>query len=334
MQPSNPFAVVLNANARRVNERVRHTLGEIVPPDDLYYSMSADDSRAITERILDRGYSTVFTGGGDGTVVEFINQVLAATSDGGSATPSIGILRLGTGNALAEMVSSGNYLCDLKSFVSNAHRDHHVLPLVQAEGAAFPFAGLGADAELLNDYRTLKGTLGDTFLSPMVQSVGGYFLALFARTVPRRVSAALRRHRSEIVVRNRSRSAALLGPGGTVVRTFGRGEVIYAGPSTITIVGTCPFYGYGLKALPFADRTPDAMHLRVVQMSIPGILGNLRSLWHGRYESPKLLDFLVDHVEIELSEPVPYQRAGDAAGYRDSIEFALSPKRVNLVRFI
>jgi hypothetical protein len=76
------------------------------------------------------------------------------------------------------------------------------------------------------------------------------------------------------------------------------------------------------------------MHLRVVQMSIPGILGNLRSLWHGRYESPKLLDFLVDHVEIELSEPVPYQRAGDAAGYRDSIEFALSPKRVNLVRFI
>lgn len=334
MQTSTPFAVVLNANARKVNDRVLDTLSEIVPPEDLYYSTSENDSRNILSRILERGYETVFTGGGDGTVVNFINQVVQGAGRAATSCPNIGILKLGTGNALAEMVSSGSYLCDLKSFVNNAHRDYHILPLVQADDACFPFAGLGYDAELLNDYRALKQSLGETFLGPVVQSVGGYFMALFARTIPRHMASLVKRRRVEVRVRNLGKRALLVGADNTVAHRFAQGEVLYEGPTNLAMVGTCPFYGYGLKALPFADRMPDAMNLRLVQMGIPSILSNLRSLWVGRYEGPKILDYLVDHVELEFSAPVPYQEAGDAAGYRDRVEFGLSPTRVNLVRFI
>ena len=333
MPTTSPFAVVLNANARRVNEEVVETLAEIVSPDDIFYSASAEDSRIITGKILERGYPTIFAGGGDGTVVEFINQMLRATPDWDDR-PSVGILRLGTGNALAEMVSSGSYLCDIKSFVENNHRDYHALPLVQAEGHYFPFGGLGADAELLNDYRILKGSLGETMFRPMVQSVGGYFMALFARTVPRRVVSAVKRHRMRVVVKNRGRRADLLGPEGEVLRGYEPGEVMYDGDATMVMVGTCPYYGYGLKALPFADVAPDALHLRVVQLGIPAILGHLPALWQGRHVGGKIIDFLVDHVEVELEEPAPYQRAGDAAGYRKAIDFGLSPDRIKLVRFI
>lgn len=333
MPTSSPFAVVLNANARRVNEEVVETLAELVSPDDIFYSASAEDSRVITGKLLERGYPTVFAGGGDGTVVELINQILRATPDADDR-PSVGILRLGTGNALAEMVSSGSYLVDIKSFVENSHRDYHALPLVQAEGHYFPFGGIGADAELLNDYRTVKSSLGDTVLRPMVQNVGGYFMALFAKTVPRRVVSAVKRHRMRAVVKNRGTRADLLSSSGEVVRSYEPGEVMYEGPATMIMVGTCPFYGYGLKALPFADKALDAMHLRVVQLGIPGILGNLPSLWKGHYTGARILDFLVDRAEVELAEPAPYQRAGDAAGYRKAIDFGLSPARIKLVRFI
>lgn len=333
MQTTSPFAVVLNANARKVNEGVAEALAEIISPDDIFYSASAEDSRLITGKILERGYPTIFTGGGDGTVVEFINQMLRATPDMDDR-PSIGILRLGTGNALAEMVSSGSYLVDVRSFVENAHRDYHPLHLVQAEGSYFPFGGLGADAELLNDYRLMKAALEGSVVAPVIQSVSGYFVALFARTIPRRIGAMVARKQMELVVRNRGRRAVLLGPGGVEERAFGRGELLFEGPATMVMVGTCPYYGYGLKALPYADRSPDAMHLRVVQLGFPGILGNLPSLWKGTYESARILDFLVDHVELETAKPEPFQRAGDAAGYRQNLELALSKAMINLIRFI
>ncbi|GMV41913.1 MAG: hypothetical protein AMXMBFR64_36290 [Myxococcales bacterium] len=333
MPPSSPFAVVLNANARKVNEQVVETLAELVSPDDIFYSASAEDSRIITGKILERGYPTVFTGGGDGTVVEFINQMLRATPDM-DERPSVGILRLGTGNALAEMVSSGSYLVDIRSFVENSHRDYHPLHLVQAEGSYFPFGGLGADAELLNDYRAMKAATDGTFVAPALSSVGGYFVALFARTVPRRIGATFTGKQMEVTVRTRGRRAVLLGEGGAEERRFGAGDLLYEGPATMVMVGTCPFYGYGLKALPYADRSPDAMHLRVVQLGFPGILGNLPSLWKGTYESARILDFLVDHVELETAKPEPYQRAGDAAGYRQNLELALSQATINLIRFI
>ena len=68
-------AVLLNANARKVDARVVKTLSHIVPEQDLFLSRSPLDARRIIQTVLERGYPMVFAGGGDGTFMGFVNEV-------------------------------------------------------------------------------------------------------------------------------------------------------------------------------------------------------------------------------------------------------------------
>ena len=80
-----PVAVLLNANAKSVSDRLRQEIGKFVPDEDVYYSRSLDDARQITRQVLDRGYSTVLTGGGDGTFVGYVNEMRALVLRAASA---------------------------------------------------------------------------------------------------------------------------------------------------------------------------------------------------------------------------------------------------------
>src|SRR5947209_19608322 len=73
-------AVLLNANARSVSETLKRELENFVPPEDLYYSRCFDDARSISRQVLDKGYRTVLTGGGDGTFVGYVNCLFEAAS--------------------------------------------------------------------------------------------------------------------------------------------------------------------------------------------------------------------------------------------------------------
>src|SRR3954462_12364667 len=66
-------AVLLNANARSVSESLKRELENFVPPEDVYYSRCFADARGIARSVLERGYRTVLTGGGDGTFVGYVN---------------------------------------------------------------------------------------------------------------------------------------------------------------------------------------------------------------------------------------------------------------------
>jgi len=191
------FAVVLNANARRVSTVVRRKVENLVSPEHIYYSACAEDSSTIAREIVARGYPVVFTGGGDGTFVKFINDYVTEaerstswpTGNRSVSMPKIGVLHLGTGNAVASIVSSGNFECDLRSYVDGGYKDSQTLNLLEVEGSQFPFGGLGWDAELLNDYMYMKRNYaGNPFLKSVLQNVGGYFAAFFGRTVPRHIS--------------------------------------------------------------------------------------------------------------------------------------------------
>jgi diacylglycerol kinase family enzyme len=327
------YAVLLNASARRVTERVIQQVSDIVPPGHLFISRSEEEGRELTGRVLGGGYATVFAGGGDGTLVKFLNDAFAWGERTGQALPDIGVLRLGTGNAIAEMVSSGDFLTDLSLYIRHHHRDFHVLPLVESEGRRFPFAGIGWDAELLNDYIQLKQTVGDSAFKPLVQNVSGYFAALAGLTIPRKV-AGIGRERVRIQVTNTGAEAYRVDSVGRTVEVFPPGATLFEGPANGMMAGTCPYYGYGLKVLPFATQRPDRMHLRVVEMSMPKALIHLPEIWKGRYKGDGLLDFLVSSIHVEASRDVPYQESGDGLGRRRSLDLALSKARVQLLRFI
>src|SRR5689334_20755076 len=105
-------AVLLNANARKVDARVVKSLSHVVPEQDLFLSRSPLDARRITQTVLERGYPLVFTGGGDGTFVGFVNEFFRQLEPrgrfAGQPLPRFGILKLGTGNGLANFVNASN----------------------------------------------------------------------------------------------------------------------------------------------------------------------------------------------------------------------------------
>ena len=325
------FAVMLNGNARRVSDGVRRKIERIVPPEHIFYSHSAEESVDITREIASRGYPDVFTGGGDGTFVRFVNDC-AQTAP--AVVPNIGVLHLGTGNAVASVVSSSNFECDLRTYVNSGTRDSQPLSLVEADGMRFPFGGLGIDAEILNDYNAIKAGLGSRpAFKPVLQNLGGYFAAFFGKTMPRKLAGAFRKVRREVRITNLGREAHVL-HGGEPIKTYGPGEVLYQGPMTTTIFGTLPYYGHGMTVLPYSMSRAGFFQLRVVTMSPLKALACLRSIWKGEYVGDDVLDWHAEHVRLDFNEPMPYQYGGDAQGLRDSLDVKISPLTVNLLRFI
>jgi diacylglycerol kinase family enzyme len=326
------FAVLLNPNAKRVSQSVCARIGEIVHPDHLFMSESEDDAGRVVDQILSRGYDTVFAGGGDGTVTQFINMLPEET-----VNPRLGILRLGTGNAMAGIVSSGNPLADLRTYASNPTSDAYHLPLCESEGTRFAFAGLGLDAAILNDYRAMKSRLTGGAFSRLFHNVGGYVASTFGVTVPRMMMRWLKRQRTEVRITNAGAPAYAIDrtpQGGQSSTLYDTGAVLYEGPTNAVMFGTCPYYGYNMRMLPFAGLDESRFHLRVSNVPTASIISRIPSLWKGTVDHSQLLDFQVDKVHMTFSEPMPYQLAGEAMGYREELTVARSGSAVDLVRFI
>ncbi len=334
--PVGPFAIYLNCNARRVLPDVVKQIEELVSPDDIFFASTPDDSDQFAKTILHRRYPTVFTGGGDGTVVQLINSLWKASLERPERPqlPAIGVLSLGTGNALSLLVSSGSAVQDLKTYVTNPSLDTWTISLVEVDGRLVPFASLGTDAELLGDYVTMKKRFGSGRLKPLFQNVGGYFVAFLGATAPRHLKGFVEGRNLRVRITNLGENAWRIGAEGAKGRVFGPGEVLYEGPVIVTVAGTTPTFGYNMRVLPWADRHPDFFQLRISNVPLAWSLLKIRNVWDGTFSADGLFDFYASHVKLEYSDPVPFQVAGDVAGTRDCVEFRVVPRAIRLLRFI
>jgi diacylglycerol kinase family enzyme len=328
------FAVLLNANAKQVNARVRRSLERVVPTEHVFLSRSPDEAHAIADTVVSRQYETVFTGGGDGTFVGWVNEIIDSAERRASPIPRFGVLALGTGNAVAEVVGArpDGHVADLTAFASGQARHVRQLDLLTCEGRRTPFAGLGIDAAVLNDYCWLRDQLGDTALRRLATGVPGYALSIALRSAPRYL---LERRQSYCEIVNVGRPAYQLdGRGRQIGRAIGHGELVYAGPCAMAAASTVPFYGFGLKAFPFAEWRPGMLQLRVAtQLSLPSMLWNLPSIWAGEFAHEHLLDFHVERVTVQFERPMPLQIGGDAEGWRERVVFGMASSGVELVDF-
>src|SRR5262245_1465865 len=69
-------AVVLNANARKVDDETLAWVRAVVPHDDLFLSQSLEDLGPICDMLVARRYDAVLWGGGDGTFVQGTGRLL------------------------------------------------------------------------------------------------------------------------------------------------------------------------------------------------------------------------------------------------------------------
>jgi len=326
-------AVLLNANARHVSDRLRRALAGVVPEGDLFLSRSVDDASRIADEVIRRRYDTVFTGGGDGTFVSFVNHIAERAERARVRTPRFGVLALGTGNAVAEVVGArrDSPVQDLRDFLAGNARSTRRLDLLTCDGRRTPFAGMGIDAAVLNDYNWVKEKLGGGALRGLGTGIPGYGLAVALRSAPRQL---LERRPTYCEIVNAGRPAWRLDPRGEPTgHPVETGELLYAGPCMMAAAATVPFYGFGLRAFPFAASQPGMMQVRVVShVPVATLLWNLPQVWSGQFAHPGLLDFHAERVDITFERPTPLQLGGDAFGWREKVELGMA-RPVELVDF-
>jgi diacylglycerol kinase family enzyme len=332
--PGPDVAVLLNANAKAVNARVREALSSVVADEHLFFSRCPEEATRIAEQVVERRYRTVFTGGGDGTFVAWVNRILEAAERNATRPPCFGVLALGTGNAVAGMVGAHprRHAHDLARYLRGEVERVRRLDLLTCEGRRTPFAGVGIDAAVLNDYNWLRSCLAGTPLRRLGLGASGYGLAIALRSAPR---AILERRPSYCEVVNVGRPAWRLDAAGERIgRAIGHGELLYAGPCMLAAASTVPYYGLGLRAFPFAGKAQGMMQLRVAtSIDISTLVLNLPRIWCGGFSHEGLLDFHADRVALRFERPMPLQIGGDAEGWRDELAFGMAANPVEIVDF-
>ena len=343
-------AVLLNANAAAVSDGLRRELENFVPPEDIFYSRSLDDARTIARIVLERGYATVLTGGGDGTFVGYVNCLFEEAARpqvvvrGGAAVqlarhrfriPRVGVLKLGTGNAVAEFCGSsarrvGVFEDILRARSGEVSRASE-LRLLDCEGKLAPFAGLGIDAAVLNDYMRLKRGVEGGALQFAGAGGLGYFFSIVGRTIP---AYLLQRGTPNVEVINLGAPVRQIGPDGKPLgRDIGRGDAIYRGPCRLVGAGTVPCYGFGFRMFPFARKSSGRFQLRISAMSLPKMLAQFPRIWRGHTPRSGILDFHCDRVQITFDREMPLQVGGDAEGYRKQLVLGMADEPLQLLDF-
>lgn len=324
-------AFLLNANARAVNDSLIEHLAEIVPAGDLFLSRTLEDAEVFVRTIARRGYGQVYLGGGDGTLVTTLGLLRSVVKKEGLAMPAVGVLKLGTGNAMAKAMHAAAALVDASHVVNKGAVTTRQVDMVETEdGVLTPFAGMGYDGAVLNDYMWLKGKAkGSPIARRMVESVWGYLGAMLFRTVPNELKAPL----PKVKVTTGSDAFYMkTTEQGDVEERVPAGTVLYEGPAPIISIGSIPYFGYGFTMFPFAGTKPGYVQLRIGSIPIPQILMNLwPRVWRGTFRHPQLQDFLVKDVVIESDRELPYQLGGDARGRQKRLAFKAAAEAVPMV---
>ena len=331
---SDRVAVVVNGNAKQVTEELVEILDQIVQSGDLFVSRSLDEARDIARAIVERGYPTVLTGGGDGTFVQMVSWIVHCAEEQNKPFPRFGLLKLGTGNALAWVLGAQNrrgrgVVTDLARL--RREGGSRRLRLIEVEDLLTPFAGLGADAIALSHYEATR----DIFLqSPLLKHIATgpvvYSTSLLGRTVPQ----YLVKPNIRVRIINEGAPAIRLGQDGRPVGApIATGDTIYAGPARLLAFSTIPYWGLGARIFPYAEERDDRFNLRVVNFGSVAAVAHIRKIWQGSYRSDRLHDFLVERIQIQCEKPTPFQIGGDVVGMRERIFAQLSQRPIEVVDY-
>ena len=335
MAPSAPgdrVAVVVNGNARRVTEDLVEILDELVKSGDLFVSRSLEEGQDIAKRIVNRDFRTVLTGGGDGTFTQMVTWVTREARAQGKEPPRFGLLKLGTGNALAWVLGRGQARTAVADLARvRTEGGTRTLRLLDVEGTLSPFAGLGAGALALEHFEAIKPRLG------AVPGVGRYLTGGVSHALAITTGAApevLRQAPGRVRIVNRGAPATRLDedgqPAGPPIAT---GAVLYDGTMRGVVASTIPYWGFGARIFPFAEEREDRFHLRVVDLGPAQVARHLRRIWRGTYRARGVHDFLVDAVHVQADGPTPLEIGGDFAGRRESVELRLSEEPIRVVDY-
>ena len=343
-------AVVLSLNARGVSSRAVDAALSCVPSEDVYATGTLEEARVAAEAIVERGYGTVVSAGGDGTLAAAVKMISEARAGWGDHSldemPRFVALPLGTGNAVARYVLGPGYRKwrgprgvkrALKELGTASRRDLRV-PVLRVDDDDLCFiAGCGFDSFILDDYQRLRRIAsGVPIVRNVLASVFGYFVATGVSTLPQ---YALGNRKMRVRVSALDPNTTYVDPRRGDAALPIAGQVLYEGRATIVAAGATPFYGGGMRLFPFARTAgPSAVNLRIATMSPWRFIPNVLGIFAGNYRSPDFAfdfvgnDFRVDFLDddhgrcstVFHEDGKPVQHSGDALGQRRSFRLSVA----------
>ena len=310
---------IVNGSARRVRGRLRAKL-ERAAPGNVRITSSLEQARDVVRAEIARGLDLIVLGGGDGTVVMGLALIAEACRGRAKPEPAIGILRLGSGNAIADTVGASDDPVDDLARLMAGEGSWRKVPMLDVLGVRAPFFGIGVDAQLLEDQEAV-GRLVDR-VPGAKRLVGGatrYALSVATRSIPRFATAK----RPNAVVTNLGSPALEMSREGPTGRTLPAGTVMWNGAVTLVAGATIPFFGFGLKMFAFAGSHAGRFHLRCGDVGLFEILRKTPAAFRGEYFSDNVRDFLCERVSIELDRDAAVEAGGELLGKRRRVELAI-----------
>jgi diacylglycerol kinase family enzyme len=310
---------IVNGNARGLRGRMRAKL-ERALPGGVRFTESLADARTVIRAEVKRGVDLIVLAGGDGTVVMGLTLLGEACRGAGRREPAIGILRLGTGNAIADTVGASDDPVDDLERLGRGAGTRRVVPLIETLGVRAPFVGMGVDALLLEDHEAVARVVDRV---PVARRVIGnatrYALSVGLRSLPRFAAGA----RPHALVRNLGAPAIEMRRTGPTGREEPAGAVLWSGACTLVAGATIPFFGFGLKMFAFAGARERTFHLRCGDAGLFEIMRSTPAAFRGEYFSEHVRDFLCDRVAVELDAETAIEAGGELLGRRRHVELSL-----------
>ncbi len=281
---------------------------------------SLEQARTTLRHEIARGVDLVILGGGDGTVVMGLALIAEACRGAGRPEPAIGVLRLGSGNAIADTVGASEDAPGDLAALARGRGAWRKVQMLDVLGVRAPFVGMGVDAQLLEDQEAV-GRVVDR-VPGVRRIVGGatrYALSVALRSVPRFAT----QERPHVIVTNVGAPAIEMARGGATGRKVAPGQVLWSGTCTLVAGATIPYFGFGLKMFAFAGEKADRFHLRCGDAGLFEIVRNTPAAFRGEYFSDHVADFLCERVRIELDRAAAIEAGGELLGRQRHVELAL-----------
>lgn len=312
---------IVNANARRLGGRLRGKL-ERALPGAVRFTDSLDEARAAIRSEVKRGTDLIVLGGGDGTVVMGLTLIAEACRGAGKPEPAIAILRLGSGNAIADTLGATDDVVDDLERLSRGAGLRRNVPMLSVLGVRAPFVGMGVDALLLEDHQAIDRIVERVPVArSLLGGVSRYALSVALRSVPRFATG----DRPHARVTNLGAPAVEMHRSGPTGREERAGQVLWEGDCTLVAGATIPFFGFGLKMFAFAGARAGRFHLRCGDAGLLEILRSTPAAFRGEYFSDNVVDFLCDRVVIDLDRDTAIEAGGELLGRHRTVELALAP---------
>lgn len=338
MPNANPkIAIVVNKMARAVDDNVPNRIRDAITTEKLYVCSSLAQLKETAKKVVEKQFDVVLLGGGDGTFSRWVTEIMNLQP---KKIPAFGVLRLGTGNGMAEALGASSVIFSpfgtkgIAEELSMAKNPEARIEktMLKIGGRYAPFAGMGLDAFILNDYDFIRSILDKVPLLPKKnRGAFDYALAVTAISFWRYATNPL----PQVAIRNGAGKAYRIDFNGLPIGPAKPpGEILYRGHVSIVSASTIPYYGWGVRVFPQADKSimSECFQLRISAMDVFETLFQLPALFLGKMAHEKLWDFACQEVTIEvLNTPenkkyargLPLQISGDPAGRHKKVKIEI-----------